>query len=296
MTIGIPSLIKQIGFQNYVSVLIPRVLETLLGGADSIFVSGYTTGIYLNLTLKNSSLGKVVEDALVLGTRFGENNLHKNENVVIDFSSPNVAKHLHAGHIRSTIIGQILSNIYDANGYAVHGINYINDWGGMGYIIEGYRRWGKLADTIAKNDFLAKVYGIYRSWQKFSASEEAFNGRTEAESQDLAKFIGEHTSYEAFQQGFKEYDTASRAAFALLESGDSETFAIWMKLVEWSLEDFKKFYALLRVHHPYVIGESFYALDGKSLIEELYSEGKVVFFDEEKAQTERKLLIQTREA
>ena len=94
-------------------------------------------GIYVNATIPAeyffNSLGKVAE----LGARFGENSTGAGGDIVIDYSSPNAAKHLHAGHIRSTIIGHVLGNIYEASGYTVHRVNYLNDWGGMGILLEG---------------------------------------------------------------------------------------------------------------------------------------------------------------
>jgi arginyl-tRNA synthetase len=70
-----------------------------------------------------------------LADKFGENNLFKDKSIVIDYSAPNAAKHLHAGHIRSTIIGHVLSNLYEVNGYTSHRVNHINDWGGFGFLI-----------------------------------------------------------------------------------------------------------------------------------------------------------------
>lgn len=93
-------------------------------------------GIYVNAKLPANTLFQSLDQVLLLGSVYGESSVGKGKDIAIDYSSPNAAKHLHAGHIRSTIIGHVLGNMYEACGHTVHRINYLNDWGGMGVLIE----------------------------------------------------------------------------------------------------------------------------------------------------------------
>ncbi|HZT35898.1 MAG TPA: arginine--tRNA ligase, partial [Nitrososphaera sp.] len=155
----------------------------------------------------------------------------------------NVAKHLHAGHIRSTIIGHALHYLYEATGHTAFGMNFINDWGGFGYLMEAYRRWGDEEKNYQnKNDFLYALYLRFRTMEK------------EAENQDGAPFV--------------EFKEKADALFRDLEAGKSEVVELWEKMVGWSLQDFNRFYDLINIHLDVVDGEAFYARRGNALVEE----------------------------
>lgn len=116
---------------------------------------------FLNFKLNKNYIAKeVVEEFEKEKQHFGAGKLEKVQNIVIDYSAPNIAKPFHIGHLRSTVIGQALYNIYKFLGYNVTGINHLGDYGTQfGKLIEGYKRWGTEYD-IENNpiDELTKIY------------------------------------------------------------------------------------------------------------------------------------------
>jgi arginyl-tRNA synthetase len=163
----------------------------------------------------------------------------------------------------------VLGNLYEAVGYYVHRVNYLNDWGGMGFLLEGLsRRSGDAEKFENKNDFLFEIYSTFRKGQKFSASAEEFAKASEKDLSDLVPIFGNHTDVTTLKTAFDDFKTKSDSRFSALEGGDSAEFANWRKIVEWSLADFERFYAILDVHQDYFVGESLYSGLGKTLIRE----------------------------
>ena len=118
-------------------------------------------GGYINFYINKESLAReVIKEFDLKKEKYGSSNEGENKNVVIDYSSPNIAKPFHIGHLRSAVIGQSLYNIYKFLGYNSIVINHLGDWGTQfGKLIEGYKRWGK-EYNIDKNpiDELTKLY------------------------------------------------------------------------------------------------------------------------------------------
>ena len=146
--------------------------------------------------------------------------------VVIDYSSPNVAKRMHIGHMRSTIIGNAFHRLYEACGYAVVADNHIGDWGTQfGMLIVAWNRdlneAAFEADPVGE---LERLYVAFRNWAKEDASLE-----------DLA-----------------------RAETAKLQAGDPENTALWKRFIDISLREFESVYARLGVKFDVTLGESFY--------------------------------------
>ena len=181
----------------------------------------------------------------------------KGERVIIDMSSPNIAKPFGVGHLRSTVIGQAIYNLYKKHGYEAIRVNHIGDWGTQfGKQIAAYKRWGETLDleTASVKDFL----DLYVRFHE------------EAEQDPMLEAEG-------------------RAWFQKLESGDPEATRLWKLFVERSLKEFERMYERLGVSFDAVLGESFYndkmdavvqALKEKGLLEE--SEGaQVVRLDDE---------------
>lgn len=150
----------------------------------------------------------------------------KGRTMVIDFSSPNVAKPMHVGHLRATVIGQSIVNLAKAQGYKVIGLNHLGDWGvQFGNLAWAYQNWG---------------------------SEYPFNEQP---------FESLFQLYVRFHQAAEtDTDLARKGAetFLKLESGDPEITKIWKMVVEISLKEYSKLWALLGVQHELVRGESFY--------------------------------------
>lgn len=278
LSIKVPALLQKYK-KSYIKEIVPKLLDFLQNSSlvkNNIIKKLDSIWIYLNITLNDWFLFSCISEILQKQEKYWENDLKKWKDIVVDYSSPNVAKHLHAGHIRSTIIGHVLSNIYEKNGYTVHRVNHINDWGGFWYLIEWYNRWkDSLPDFENKNDLLFFIYTIYRTWEKASKSLEEFEKKDEKLS-----YFWEFNSWDDFKKLFKDFVLAWQARFKELEKWEKEIVELWQEMVSWSLEDFSRFYNLLWIHHDYVIWESFYAKMWVDLVFDLEKKWLVVKYDE----------------
>ncbi len=286
VAVKIPSLLKEKGSAFYIKEVAPKLASNIqqLVKPDGEFLEVLQNGIYVNILLSNKYLFENVWQAVKMEDRFGQSDIFKKKSVVVDYSSPNVAKHLHAGHIRSTIIGEVLGNLYEAAGSTVHRLNYINDWGGMGFLIEGYERWAdKMLAEGSQNSRLYSIYKIYRMGEKLSESEEEFNRLTPEAADELSKYYGVFGSFMEFKDSFSAFKSAGQKRFKNLENGADIEFALWQKIQEWSMEEFNKFYDLIYIHHDYLLGESFYAKRALQLIEDKISSGEIVLWTEKLA-------------
>lgn len=246
--------------------------------------------IYLNISLKDSFLISSLDDVFDKDKNYWQNDLFKWQNVVFDYSSPNVAKHLHAWHIRSTIIWHVLANIYEANWYTVHRINHINDFWWFGFLIEWYNRWkDQLNQFTNKNDMLFFIYTIYRKAEKRNNKKE-FENLKQEDKQELQNYFWRFNNFEEFEKLFIEFKNKAWKVFFNLESWNEYEVSIWQKMVSWSMEDFNKFYDLLNINLDYIIWESFYAKDWVELVLNLEKKWIVVFYDENEAKKDLDLL------
>ncbi|MFO7936218.1 MAG: arginine--tRNA ligase [Kiritimatiellia bacterium] len=205
---------------------------------------------FINLTVKKKWLAEQVEE-LAAADNFGIQDVGKGCTVIIDYSSPNVAKPMHIGHIRSTVIGAALDRLYRALGYKVVADNHLGDWGTQfGILIMGYRHC--LSDGERKNltvELLERAY------------VESYN-----KTREDNKWID-----------------ACRAELVKLQKGDSANTDVWKRFIEISLDEFNRIYERLDVRFDLYRGESFYhdmlaetvqLLEDKGLAEE--SEGALV--------------------
>jgi arginyl-tRNA synthetase len=207
---------------------------------------------FVNFKLLRDAVGKKTTE-LFEDDRLGVSKSRSSKKIVVDFGSPNVAKPMHVGHIRSTALGDALARIATFLGHDVIRDNHIGDWGTQfGMVIWG---WKNLLDHDAlQRDPLAEIVRIYKETNARSTSDPAVR---EACRQELVK----------------------------LQSGDKENTDIWNECVAFSMQDFEHVYKLLDVHYDIQCGESFYdnKLPGvvdrllKSKIAEI-SEGAVVVF------------------
>ncbi|MDD2565570.1 MAG: arginine--tRNA ligase [Candidatus Gracilibacteria bacterium] len=236
-------------------------------------------GIYVNAKINSKVVFNSLQKILDLKEKYGESSEGKGKDIVIDYSSPNAAKRLHTGHIRSTIIGHVLGNLYEASGYSVHRINYLNDWGGVGNLIEGLRRWENLLPEYEiKNDMLGEIYMTFRRGQKYAESKEEFDNSPE-DVDNLKLFFGNFSTYEELKTNYTDFKTKADNNFKLLESGSEAEFVDWQIIIKRSLEDFDRFYNILDIHQDYLLGESLYSILGKNLIKEELKAGGVVQFN-----------------
>lgn len=203
-------------------------------------------GGYLNFYISSKIFTKEVLEQISNNEKFGiepEDDKNKEKNIVIDYSAPNIAKPFHIGHLRSTVIGAALYNIYKYLGYNVTGINHLGDYGTQfGKLIEGYKRWGKEYDI--DSDPINELTKIY---------------------------IRINTACKEDEQILQ----ACRDNFKKLEDGDSYCVEIWKKFRELSLKEFQRVYNLLGSTFDSWNGEAFYSDKMQEVIEILEKSGKL---------------------
>ena len=187
---------------------------------------------YLNFKINPASFAsRVVSDVERLGDKYGSPMDGVGKTVVLDYSSPNVAKPFHIGHLGTTVIGHSLKLLHEFAGYKCVGINYLGDWGTQfGKLIVAYKMWGDKA-TIEEGgvDELVKLYVRINNAIK---DEE--------------------------EQGITTLADQSRAEFKKLEEFDEENIALWRWFVSVSLEEYQKTYKQLDIEFDSYKGESFY--------------------------------------
>ena len=215
-------------------------------------------GPYLNFKLDRKVLAKeLITEIRSAGDAFGTETIGEGKNVIVEFSSPNIAKPFHVGHAFTTILGDSISNIYTKLGYNVIRFNHLGDYGTQfGKLITAWRLWGD--EKAMETDAIEELTRIYVKFHQEAKNDETLE------------------------------DTA-RENFRKLEEGSEEEVALWKMFRDLSLEVFEKTYKRLGVKFDNYNGESFYSsripavvdlLREKGLLEE--SEGaQVVKFEEE---------------
>ena len=283
IAVRVPELLQRKGAKEYIRADVPQIADALRSAdfADAVEKVD-ARGIYVNVRLRDRYLLESLGPVIALGDRFGWSELERSRALVVDYSSPNVAKQLHAGHIRSTIIGHVLCNLHRACGARVVGVNHINDFGGFGFMLEGYRRWHALfPQELTPNDRLLELYAIRRSLERSVAHTGGLETLPADARTIVDRYLGPVASKDGLAAAYAEFVAASDAAFERLESGDPETVALWRQMVEWSLDAFEQFYDLLDIHIPFTIGESFYLDAGNHVVDEGLATGKAVVFTSE---------------
>lgn len=193
---------------------------------------------YLNFYLNNERFAEtIVTTILSQGDQYGSQDAGKGKTLVIDFSSPNIAKPFHVAHLRSTVIGNALYRIYSFQGYTCIGINHLGDWGTQfGKLIVAYELWGNSNDV--ENGGIDELLRLYVKFHD------------ESEHNPLL-------------------EDQARAWFVRLEQGDQEALRLWHWFVDISLKEFKRIYQLLGVHFDSYTGESFYNDKMGAVVEKL---------------------------
>ncbi len=197
-------------------------------GAKAISVAGLevkATGPYINARILPMPFTQLVIDtARSGGAHYGEGDSGKGKTVVIDYSSPNIAKPIAFHHIRSTAIGHAIANLYRSQGWKVEGINYLGDWGKQfGLVAIGFKEYG---DPARAND-VGHLVEVYVKANERAEKEPAF-------------------------------DEKARDFFRKMEAGDADALATWKQFRDTSVEDFKKVYARLGIEFEHYEGESRY--------------------------------------
>ncbi|HEV3157903.1 MAG TPA: arginine--tRNA ligase [Candidatus Baltobacteraceae bacterium] len=292
VALKLPQLLRDGGPKEFIQSHLPWIVEVLSGPefADAIERVD-AKGMYINLTVSNRWLLNGAQAAADLGARFGSNDSMATRTFVVDYSAPNVGKVLHAGHIRSTIVGQVLSNLYEANGALVYGINHINDFGGFGFALEGYRRFAeRFPSTLSENGKLVEIYRIRRALERIVEIRKSLDDISEDERELVSRYFPEVMDSEELTRQFRTYTAASDARFSELEAGAKQEIELWQQMVAWSLADFDRFYDALNIHFDLVIGESFYFEAGDAVIDQCLATGKAIVYTKELADQDIKHL------
>ena len=200
-------------------------------------------GGYLNFYInKNSLIKTVLEEIETKKSEYGKSKIGEGKNVVVDYSAPNIAKPFHIGHLRSTVIGAALYNIYKYLGYNVTGVNHLGDYGTQfGKMIEGYKLWGQEYDL--NENPIEKLTDIYvRINNLCKADENVLN--------------------------------ECRNNFKKLENGDEYCVKLWEQFKDLSLKEFQKVYDLLGSKFDSWNGEAFYVDKMPEVIEKRKATGR----------------------
>ena len=199
-------------------------------------------GGYLNFYINKTTLAKnIFQEIDEKKEKYGSTNVGKGRNAVIEYSSPNIAKPFHIGHLRSTVIGGALHKIYAFLGYNTIGINYLGDWGlQFGKVIAGIEMWKNEYDF--SQDEIGTILKIYVRYNK----EEKEN---------------------------PELTDKAREIFKKLEDGDKELLKQWEHIRKISLENYQKTYNLLNVKFDSYNGEAYYNDKMDAIVKELEEKG-----------------------
>lgn len=196
------------------------------------------TGAYINFfTNKDVYVKTVLSDVIAKGTDFGKSDMGKGKTVVLDFSSPNIAKPFHVGHLRSTVIGHALYNIFNKLGYTSVSVNHLGDWGTQfGKLIVAYKNWGS-KDAIEKDGIgeLMRIYVLFHDEAEKTPS----------------------------------LDDEARAWFVKMQEGDTEALTLWKWFYDISMKEFDRVYDMLGVKFDSYAGESFYNDKMDAVVQEL---------------------------
>lgn len=195
---------------------------------NPMFESVENVNAYVNIKIKRTDFIKdVIEDAVLKGDSFTKSNEGEGKKVLVDYSSPNIAKPFHIGHIRSTVIGNALYLIYKNLGYDVVRINHLGDYGTQfGKMIVAYRKWGNKEDV---------------------------------QREPIKTLLSYYTKFHEEAEKNPELDEEARRVFVKLENGEAEEVALWKWFKEESLKEFEKVYKMLNIQFDSYAGESFYS-------------------------------------
>jgi arginyl-tRNA synthetase len=276
VALRIPGLLRESGAQEYIAGQAPRIAKALWSPMLADFVADVTQkGIYVNVRLADAWFLAAVGMMAERGERFGLNDTYASRTEIVDYSSPNVAKVLHAGHLRSTIIGHVLCNLYEACGALVYRVNHINDFGGFGFMLEGYRRFQPFfpADMTA-NERSVTIYSVRRALERAVETSTELASLAEVDRELISTYFPGATTARELLAAYDDYRDASEARFARLEEGDPAEVSLWKQIVEWSLDDFQSFYSALGIQIDFTIGESFYLDAGIRVLERAVAQGQ----------------------
>jgi arginyl-tRNA synthetase len=199
-------------------------------------------GGYVNFFVDKTQLAQnVIKDVLTQKEKYGHSDLGKGKTIVIDFSSPNIAKPFHIGHIRTTVIGNALYKIYDSQGYDTVRINHLGDYGTQfGKLIVAFKLWGS---------------------------------KEEVEANPIPELLKLYIRFHDEAEKKPEMEDEAREWFTKLENGDKEATDLWQWFRDESLKEFARVYDLLDIEFDSYNGESFYSDKMEGVIKTIEDKG-----------------------
>lgn len=206
----------------------PVIAQELMAaiGSQPFLSEIKVVGGYLNFYVNKAQYAKQIVEKYLASENYGYSAEGEGKTVCIDYSSPNVAKNFHVGHLRTTIIGNSLYKIYSKLGYRVVRINHLGDWGTQfGKLIVAYKKWGS-KEAIEQNG-IQELMDIYVKFHEEAEKDDSLNDE-------------------------------ARAWFTKMEHGDEEALSIWEWFKDISLKEFLRVYQILGMEFDSYAGESFY--------------------------------------
>lgn len=223
----------------------PALIAADIAGAvgdGDIFEKVESVSAYVNMFLDKEAFARLTLDAVMEeGGNFGGSDIGEGRTVIVEYSSPNIAKPFHIGHIRSTVIGNSLYKIYEALGFNVVRINHLGDYGTQfGKMITAYRKWGNKEDV---------------------------------ERAPIQTLLGYYVRFHEEAEKDPSLEDAAREAFARLERGEPEELELWKWFRSESLKEFSRVYEMLGISFDSYDGESFYSDKMSQILAELKEKG-----------------------
>ena len=221
--------------------MIAAELAEKIRGSE-LFEKVENVNAYVNLFMSRVAFAKLTLGAVSEEKeRYGSSDKGKGKTVIVEYSSPNIAKPFHIGHIRSTVIGNSIGKIYSFIGYKVERINHLGDYGTQfGKMITAYRHWGKEEDV--KNDPIKTLLSYYVKFHQEAENDPAL-------------------------------EEEARRTFYNLEHGAEEETKLWQWFREESLKEFNRVYNMLGIEFDSYAGESFYSDKMPAVLDELRDKG-----------------------
>ncbi len=236
--------------------------ESLMEFIDKIEIAGPG---FLNFWIKKEALLAEVQKIEEGKDKYGTSDNHKGQKVVVEYSSPNIAKPFTIGHLRSTLIGDAIANLLEATSWTVYRDNHLGDWG---------TQFGK------------QIYAI-KTW----GNEE----QIESSENPVKELVALYVKFHEEAEKDPSIEDKGREWFKKLEDGDEEAKELWKKCIDWSMKEFGEYYKLLGIsfteNNGLGYGESFFEdkmtrvlneLEAKGLLKEGKEGAKLIFFPDEK--------------
>ncbi len=222
----------------------PLIAKSIAEGIseNAVFDKVESVNAYVNMFVSKADFAKaVVSEAVSKGDDYGRSDIGAGRKIIVEYSSPNIAKPFHIGHIRSTVIGNSIYKLYDFLGYDVVRINHLGDYGTQfGKMICAYRRWGNKEDVIRE---------------------------------PIKTLLSYYTKFHEEAEKDPSLEDEARAIFTKLEHGEPEETELWQWFRDESLKEFNRVYDMLGITFDSYNGESFYSDKMPRFVNELREKG-----------------------